>query len=144
TMNIDQMAPEGENQWAGVSSYDFGEERIFFGLIGQNTATRYFGIAGFGNDDLSDIEVLAGVTYTLVGMVDFANDLVALWVDPDASDTISSYDSSSVYTSDNWSTALRLASGSMVTWDDLSVGTEFSGVVIPEPATSLLALSALG
>ncbi len=147
SMTVSAMLPEGQNQWAGVSSYDFGEERIFFGLVGQSTSERYFGIAapGFGADTVGTIPVNAGVTYTVVGMLDFDNDLLGLWVNPDGADNATSYDVSKAYEGGNWSTALRLASGNEVTWDDLRVGTTFADVVpIPEPSVPLLAVAAAG
>lgn len=147
SMTVTSMLPAGQNQWAGVSSYDFGDERIFFGLVGQTTETRFFGVAapGFGADSLSTIPILAGVTYTVVGMVDFDNDLLGLWVNPDQSDTAASFDVSKAYNGSNWSTALRLGSGTEVTWDDMAVGTAFADVVaVPEPSSSLLSLVAAG
>ncbi len=141
TITVGAMLPEGQNQWGGVSSYDFGAERIFFGMPGQTGATRYFGIAapGFGSDVFSSIPVQAGVTYTIVGMLDFDNDLLALWVNPDGSDTAASYDVSKAYNGSNWASSLRLASGTAVTWDNFRVGTTFADAV-PEPSTALLAL----
>jgi len=142
SMTVAAMLPEGENQWAGVSTYDFGAERIFFGLPGQGGATRFFGIGGAGGGDVfSTIPVTAGTTYTIAGMLDFDNDRVGLWVDPDGGDNASSYDVSAAYTGTNWMTGLRLGSGTDVAWDNLTVGTEFVDV-IPEPSSSLLAFTA--
>jgi hypothetical protein len=145
TMTVGAMLPEGQNQWAGVSSYDFGTERIFFGMPGQTAATRFFGIAapGFGADAIGTIPVASGATYTIVGMLDFDNDLLGLWVDPDGSDTAATFDVSKTYDGTNWSSALRLASGTAVTWDGLRVGTTF-GDVVPEPSAPLLAVGAAG
>lgn len=147
SMTVTGMLPEGENQWAGISSYDFGSERIFFGMPGQTGATRYFGIAapGFGPDTFGTIPVAAGVTYTIVGMLDFDNDLLGLWVNPDGSDNAATFDVSKAYNGTNWSTALRFASGTEVTWDDVRVGTAFADVApVPEPSVSLFAIAAAG
>lgn len=146
TITVAAMLPEGQNQWAGVSSFDFGAERIFFGMPGQTGATRFFGIAapGFGADTIGTIPVVAGTTYTIVGMLDFDSDLLGLWVDPNGSDTAASFDVSKAYTGTNWSTALRFASGTSVTWDNVKVGTSFGDVVVPEPSAPLLALGAAG
>src|SRR5690606_37487031 len=102
------------NQWSGISSYDFGTERIFFGMPGQNTETRYFGIeiANNGPKAFSTIPVVGGETFTVVGMVDFDNDLLGLWVNPDGSDDATTYDVSLEYTGTNWATGIRFASGS--------------------------------
>lgn len=146
TITVAEMLPEGQNQWAGVSSFDFGSERIFFGMPGQTGATRYFGIAapGFGADTMGSIPVVAGTTYTIVGMLDFDNDLLGLWVNPDGSDTASSYDVSKAYNGSNWSSALRFASGTSVTWDNVKVGTAYADVVVPEPTVPLLAIGSAG
>lgn len=146
TITITAMLPVGQNQWAGVSTYDFGTERVFYGLPGQTTDTRFFGIGGgIGGDVLSTIPVLAGTTYTIVGMLDFDNDRVALWVNPDGSDNASSYDVSKTYTGTNWLTALRFASGTEAAWDNAVVGTTFGDVVpVPEPSVPLIALGAVG
>ena len=144
SITVAAMLPEGQNQWAGVSSYDFGTERIFFGMPGQTGAARFFGIAapGFGADTFSSIPVVAGVTYTIVGMVDFDADLLALWVNPDGTDSASTYDVSKAYNGTNWASSLRFASGTSVTWDNVRVGTSFGDMaVVPEPSSSLLGLA---
>ena len=146
TMTVDSMLPAGQNQWAGVSSYDFLDERIFFGVPGQSGATRFFGISapGFGGDTLGSIPVEPGTTYTIIGMLDFDNDLLGLWVNPDGTDTASSFDVSAAYTGGNWSTGLRFASGTTVAWDNVRVGTSFADVTVPEPSAPLLALGTAG
>lgn len=145
SVKVSAMLAEGQNQWAGISSFDFGSERIFFGMPGQTGATRYFGISapGFGADTFGTIPVVPGVTYTVLGMLDFDNDLLALWVNPDAGDNATTFDVSKAYTGTNWSSALRFGSGTEVTWDDVKVGTTFADVV-PEPSTPLLALASAG
>ena len=145
SMNIANLLPAGQGQWCGVSSYDFGTERIFWGMPGQATETRFFGIEapGFGSA-LSTIPIQSSVDYTILGMLDFDTNLLALWINPDGNDTVSTYDVSLAYTGGNWSSALRFASGTSVTWDDVKVGTDFSDVTVPEPSVPLLALSTLG
>ncbi|WP_193214046.1 PEP-CTERM sorting domain-containing protein [Luteolibacter marinus] len=137
--------PNTANQWGGVSSYDFGTERIFWGAPGGTPGGNFFGIDVAGDQTVSTIPVVTGQTYTLIGMLDFDNDLLGLWVDPDGSDTVTSHDVSAAYTGGNWSSALRLASGHESTWDDLRVGTTFADVApVPEPSTGLLGLAAAG
>jgi hypothetical protein len=142
SFTVGSMLPAGQNQWAGVSSYDFGSERIFFGMPGQTGDTRFFGIAapGFGADSFSTIPVIAGQTYTIVGMLDFDSDTLGLWVNPDGSDTATSFDVSKAYNGTNWSSSLRFASGTSVTWDNVKVGTTFGDVAVPEPSTGLLGM----
>ena len=40
---VDALLGAG-GQWGGFSSYDFGAERVFFGMPGQGPGTRFFGI----------------------------------------------------------------------------------------------------
>lgn len=140
TYSVDTLFAAGTGQWGGVSSYDFGTERIFFGMPTQTTSPRFFGIVESGvGTTLSTIPVLANTPYTLVGVVDFDADRIALWVNPDSSDTPASFDVSRSYTATNWSSALRLASvgGANVTWDNFMVADSFADV-IPETSASLL------
>jgi hypothetical protein len=138
---VGNLVSAGINQWAGLSSYDFGTERIFFGMPGQSTATRFFGIQGA----FSTIPVQANTDYRLVFGLDFDNDLLTLWVNPDGADNASSYDFSQAYAAGNWSTAIRLASGGdgtdpmPVTYDNLIVATDFA-TAVPEPSAGVLAL----
>ena len=144
TLRIDALSGAGTAQWAGVSSIDFGTERLFWGMTYQTTATRYFGFddPAYGAT-LSSIPVAANTAYVMVAMLDFDNDRIALWVDPDENDTQSSYDVSRTYTGTNWSSAVRLASssGTGVIWDNLRIATTFAEAV-PEPSAT--ALAALG
>lgn len=134
------------NGWSGFSGYDFGGERIFFGMPGGQ---GNFGIdeSGVGQSN-TDIPVVVGETYLLVSAIDFDGDQLRLWVNPDAGDfdngaLDNSADVTRDYTGTNWNTAVRLASGGPTQWDNLIVTTEF-GSAVPEPATlSLLGLGGL-
>ncbi len=145
--NVDTLIASGTTQWGGFSSYDFAAERLFFGMVSQNTATRYFGmVIGGGATSLSTIAISANTTYRLVGAVDFDADLIKLWVNPDGSDfdtgASHSADVALTYTGTNWSTAVRLGSGAgaNTTWDNLVVSTTFAeAVTVPEPSAALLA-----
>jgi len=142
TYKVDTLFAEGTGQWGGASSYDFGAERIFWGMPGQGTATRYFGIdeSGVGNT-LSTIPIAANTTYTLLAMLDFDADRIALWVNPDGADSATTYDVSRTYTGSNWSSAIRFASagGANVEWDNVTVATTY-GEAVPETSASLLGL----
>lgn len=121
--------------WSGLSSMDFGSERVFFGVPGGSgvTGSPEYGIniSGGGATYLSGIAANQ-TTRTLVAVVDFDRDFVGLWVDPDendyyqASNAAHTANASGVYTGTNWSTALRLASssGGTVTWDNVSVALD--------------------
>lgn len=140
TFSVNNLFGAGQSQWGGISSYDFGAERIFWGMPGQSTETRYFGVEQSGvGTTLSAIPVIANTLYTLLIMLDFDADRIALWVNPDGNDTETSYDVSRTYTATNWSTAVRLASagGADVTWDNLVIATTFAEA-IPESSVALL------
>ena len=72
------------------------------------------------------VTIQPSTTYTLVVHVDFESDFIRLFVDPDLSGPELS-DGFAVarrpYTGTNWSTAVRFAAGTAVTWDDLVVAT---------------------
>jgi Domain of unknown function (DUF4394) len=119
--------------WCGVSSFDFANERLFFGLFpdgtgkftiyDQNTLTRLA---------LSTVNVNVGQTYTLVAKVDYAANTLALYVDPDLanSEAANTPVATAAYTGTQWSTAVRLGSGGtgLVSWDDLSVATTWESL----------------
>lgn len=119
--------------WCGVSSFDFGTERLFFGLYpdgtgkfsiyDQNTYTRLA---------LSTVDVAVGQTYTLVAKLDYAAGNVTLYVNPDVSQSEASNTpvATASYSATTWSTAVRLGSGSsgFVTWDNLAVATTWESL----------------
>lgn len=117
--------------WAGASSYDFGTERTFFGTPGGNGVSGQveFGCSGNGNTYRTGVPA-DNATHTYIGVLDFDHNKIAIWVDPspsdyyDPTDGSNSADASGVYTPDNWSTAVRLASSASTTWDDLSVALD--------------------
>jgi hypothetical protein len=125
--------------WAGMSSYDFGTERIFFGIPGGQTVIGsnlgYYGIDNSSNDDdgLTNIPVVKNVPARIVGCIDFEGQQLLLWVNPDADDYDNgggdnSADLALSYTLTNWSSAVRLASGRAVEWDDLMVATTWEEI----------------
>ena len=67
--------------WFGLSSYDFGTEKLFFGkLPGQpNFILNEVG----GATDASSTAVAINTTSTLVAKIDFAGDQIALFINPD-------------------------------------------------------------
>ncbi|WP_193214047.1 hypothetical protein [Luteolibacter marinus] len=118
--------------WSGASSYDFGTERAFFGVPGGNGTSGQleWGCSGNGNDYRSGIPA-DNATHTIVSVLDFDHNFIGIWIDPtatdyyDPADGSNSTDAGGVYTPDNWSTAVRLASSAGgTTWDDLSVALD--------------------
>ena len=133
----------------GVSSYDFGIERIFFG--------KRFGAANFGlvnsvtgafNDSL--IAIAPNTTYTLVARIDYTNgiDTIRLYVNPDLTVAEPAAASASLpWTNTEWSTAVRLASGntgSAVTWDDITVATSWNDLALVVKSAADVDHNALG
>lgn len=133
--------------WCGVSSFDFGTERLFFGVFPDGT--NQFSIYDQNTGTLMDRSVLVcttGVTYTLVAKVDYAADRVSLFVNPnlDAAEPATkttiinptSLVATAAYTGTNWSTGLRLGSDGLTSWDDLTVATTWDSLRT-YPVTSL-------
>lgn len=141
------MARSAAAAWGGASSYDFGAERIFFGIPGGGAGTDTIGIdeSGVGTT-LGSINLVDGQSYTMIAVLDFDNDLLGLFVDPDGNDFWNTADGSNsadvtrAYGGTNWSTSVRLASGGGVTWDNLTVATHPTevGLAIPEASVGLL------
>ncbi|WP_264488498.1 MSCRAMM family adhesin SdrC [Luteolibacter arcticus] len=123
-----------ETTWSGASSYDFGSERVFFGVpggTGPATGDYEFGCCGDGLHYFTGIPADTA-THTLVAVLDFDHDFIGLWLDPTAADFYdpvdgsNSTDAGGAYTADLWSTAVRLGSsaGGITTWDDLTVALD--------------------
>lgn len=153
-VTMTRTADTGSDNWGGMSAYDFGTERIFFGVNGGQSGTPFFGLeqsneSGAGRT-LTSIPVIVGQSYRIVGALDFDNDQIHMWIDPDANDfdtpgVGTSADVTRAYTMSNWNTAVRLASGgdAPTAWDNLVVATTFAQAV-PEPSSlGLLAIGAL-
>lgn len=110
----------------GLSSYDSGTERVFFG---KPYGRANFGIEdepGLGNFD-ANITVQPNNTYTLVARLDFRAQTVRLYVNPDvAAPEPAMADAEGEYTRHFPSTSVRVASGftgSAITWSSVTVAT---------------------
>lgn len=141
----------GVSGWGGISIYDFGTERTFFGV---NNSTFIISSSGMTTTALSGTTPVAGQTYRLVGQVDFDSDRLRLWINPTTQ--TSNYTTATLtvtgFTSTNWASKIRLAGDSSITWDNLEIATPSSGeadgsaafaLVIPEPSSFSL-LGAFG
>ncbi|QJE95122.1 hypothetical protein [Luteolibacter luteus] len=119
--------------WSGASSYDFGAERVFFGVPGGAgpSGGLEFGLSGNGVDYFTGVPA-DNATHTIVTVLDFDKHFIGMWLDPtstdyyDPADGSNSTDAGGLYSPTNWSTAVRLASsaGGITTWDDLSVALD--------------------
>lgn len=119
--------------WCGVSSFDFGTERLFFGLFPDGTGKfSIYNQNTFTRLALSSVNVNVGQTYTLVAKVDFATDTLSLYVDPNIANSEGSNTPIATvpYTGSDWSTAVRLGSGGggLVSWDNLYVATTWESL----------------
>ena len=122
--------------WAGMSGFDFNDERLFFGMPGGqgDASLGKFGIDGSAGKWLSDIQVNQDQVYLLISAIDYDGDQVRLWVNPDADDwdngaADNSADVKGFYDGTNWNTGVRLASGGPSRWDDLKVANSFLDLV---------------
>ncbi|MEM9479283.1 MAG: PQQ-dependent sugar dehydrogenase [Verrucomicrobiota bacterium] len=130
-----EMTRSGSATWGGASAYDFGNERIFFGVPGSVAFSDTVGIEVHGGNPnpgvtTGSIDLTDDQDYGLIAVLDYDNDLLGLFVDADASDfwdaSGGTADVTRTFTGSNWTTAVRLGSGGLVEWDDLRVATEWS------------------
>ena len=118
--------------WCGVSSFDFGTERLFFGLYPGGANFGIYNQNSFTPIVVSSVPVNVGETYTLAAKVDYDADRVSLWVNPnfDNTEAANTPVATAVYTGTQWSTAIRVASGGtgITAWDDLTCGTTWQSL----------------
>ena len=109
----------------GLSSHDFGTERLFFGKRGGSPTFGLESVGGGGTNGTRTID--PSTTYTLVVRIDYVAGTIALFVDPDINvDETSQFSISRTFDTTFWSTAVRLAAGGggdPVQWDNLVVAT---------------------
>jgi hypothetical protein len=126
------------DQFIGISSFSFGIEHIFFGRTFENAN---FGIQIVGVNSInSSVPIATNTTYMLVAKIDYADDEVALFIDPDLSAAEpATADAEIAYTGTTPSTRVRLSSGlsgSPLLWDNLVVATTWDelGTVVTSSA----------
>lgn len=119
--------------WCGLSSFDGGTERLFFGLYPGGTKFGIFNQTTFSPYIVSGVNVNVGETYTVVVKIDFLNDNLALFVNPDLAQSEGASTPAVLWTSPFTgvaSTRIRLASGGtgLTAWDDLTVATSWNSL----------------
>lgn len=124
--------------WGGISTYDFGEERLFFGVPGFLQGNDELGIEEPTVGSVaSGISLNDGQSYKLIAVLDFDNQLSGLFVDPDSMDSWDgaggTADVTRPYTSGFWSSAVRLGSGGDVYWEDLKVVDDWASLEVGPP-----------
>ena len=120
------MTRSANATWSGISGFDFGGERLFFGVTTANAGLDIVSVEESGIGGTAGTKVLTdGQTYTLVAKIDFDSDRVSVWVDPDLGQPEANNlpEATRTYTGTNWNTAVRCASEGEVTWDNLAVAT---------------------
>jgi hypothetical protein len=142
TFNADAAST---SRYAGISSMDFGSERIKFGKTWSETN---FSFDGHNGSHSTGITIVPGVTYRIVASIQWdtsgGNGKLKMWVNPDLADydivlgTGSADASTSYGSSGNWNDGIRLASGGSgianVTYDNLIIASSFAeAAAIPEP-----------
>ncbi|MFT5853789.1 MAG: hypothetical protein ACI8XO_001030 [Verrucomicrobiales bacterium] len=119
-----------------VSSSDFGTAKINWGVIGGG---EVFGIEIFDESgggpafDTFGLVPVVGQKYLLAGKLDFDNDELTLWVNPEPGSEFSP-SMTLAYTGDDWSSGIMLGSsadGTGVGWDDLEVADSFADLNLP-------------
>ncbi len=118
--------------WCGVSSFDFGTERLFFGLYPGGSNFGIYNQNPFGAIAVSTVPVNVGQSYTIVAKLDYQADRVSLYVNPnfDATEAANTPVATATYSGGLWSTAIRVASGGngLAAWDDLTCGTTWESL----------------
>ena len=116
--------------WSGISSYEFDNERLFFGVTGGGAGSDTIGIDGSGTGVTGSVQLTDGTTYTLLAVIDYDHGTAGLFVNPgpddfwNPADGSNSADVTRAYTGTHWSTAARLASSGQATWDNLVVALD--------------------
>jgi hypothetical protein len=130
-----------DTTWSGISAYDFGTERTFIGVpAAPNPVSGNFEFAigaPAATPVYTGIRAVPGRAYTLVCKIDYNNDLLSLWINPDLEGSEPAPVATAPFVITNWLTAVRLASGGAdpTAWDHLVVARtwdalgEFPGVV---------------
>ena len=128
--------------WSGMSVYDFNNERIFFGVqdaVNSSSGVREFIIGETGGSvTYTGVPVVEGADYVIVGKLDFLNDRLSIWINPDLNLPEGTPNATRTYTGDNWMSAVRLGSGGSAptTWDDVAVGSSWGAMQRAYPVST--------
>ena len=123
--------------YTALSSFDFGSEKVFAGVptaANPVSGKKEFALTGPGLDggalEYTGIEAVVGQTYTLVVKVDYVADLASIFVNPNLAGGEPTPLKTAPWTSGNWTTALRVASGGIgtVAWDNIVAAREWAGL----------------
>ena len=132
-----------------ISSSDFGTDIVSFGVSMDLPNDNKFSFRIHPLNFIATGPLAApNTTYTLVAKLDYVNNVASLWLNPDfnaAENAVTPLLTFPNFTPTNWSTAVRLASGTggAVTWDDLAVATAWDdlGTVVTTTADEDVSLN---
>ncbi|MEM9081228.1 MAG: PQQ-dependent sugar dehydrogenase, partial [Verrucomicrobiota bacterium] len=135
-----QVTPQATTTAFHLATYDFETPKILFGLLpgSPNLAINYLD----GGSATSTMTPTANTPLTLLTKIDFNNNLLALWANPNLSlpetDPTNSPAATLAYFGQEYSTGLALSSTGPATWDDLLVATSWDDLSLPDFDNDLL------
>ncbi|MFC7337919.1 choice-of-anchor Q domain-containing protein [Haloferula chungangensis] len=108
-----------------LNSFDFGTARVRFGKSSGSAELGLELLSPLAVASNSSTTVESNTTYLIVTKIDYDNNLVELFINPNLSQPEGTADVSETYTGTNWSSAISLSSssGDPVSWDNLVVAT---------------------
>ncbi len=126
---VTTIIPTATSESFLVSSFDFEDRTIDFGLLADSPtlAIRYNGVT-----TSSTFTPVPGSPVTMVSKIDFVNNQLSLWVNPDLTAPEPAPLISQVYFGNEFSTAVALSSQGPTTWDNLVVATTWSELALPD------------
>lgn len=144
--------------YSGISAFGGTSERVYFGVLGESStwATNGIGIqaGGSGSRTWGFVSIDDNVTYNLVGVLDYDNDILGLYINPDGADFWNSSGGSADvirtgYTATTGTDTVRVISGgntadAWTDWDNLKVTTSLSEAITPVPEPTVIAMLGLG
>ena len=128
------MTRGNDTTTSGISTFDQGVERIYAGVLSEVSpvsGNREFSFGGAGIPSVyTGIQPVAGQKYTLVLKVDYAADLISFFVNPLLTGPEPAPLATAPLTplSNFWTTAVRVYSDGLTTWDNVIVGREWGAL----------------
>ncbi len=119
---------------SGISTFDNGEERLYAGVLNDVnpvSGNREFSFGGAGLPNVyTGLQPVTGQKYTLVLKVDYTADLISFFVNPVLTGAEPAPLASAPLTPirNFWTTAMRVYSGGVSTWDNVIVGREWTAL----------------
>jgi len=144
--------------YSGISAFGGTSERVYFGVLGEAStyATNGIGIQAGSSSARTwgFMSIDDNVTYNLVGVLDYDNDILGLYINPDGADFWNSSGGSADvirtgYTATTGTDTVRVISGgntadAWTAWDNLKVTTSLVEAITPVPEPTSVALLGLG